>query len=117
MTCKEVLDKNDLTVAEFYAWNPAVGPECGNMWPNYRYCIRGPEATSTGTGPSVPGPTQSGIPENCEKWHVTKENDTCPKVVKEYGITLEQFYRNTAVQNDCADGFWKGNAYCVAVSG
>ncbi|KAL2752064.1 carbohydrate-binding module family 50 protein [Sodiomyces alcalophilus JCM 7366] len=38
-TCQEVLDDNNLTIAEFYAMNPSIGPECYNLWPDYRYCV------------------------------------------------------------------------------
>ncbi|KAJ3529969.1 hypothetical protein NM208_g9529 [Fusarium decemcellulare] len=38
-TCQEVLDANNLTIAEFYAMNPSIGAECTNLWPNYRYCV------------------------------------------------------------------------------
>ncbi|KAH7124947.1 hypothetical protein B0J13DRAFT_646966 [Dactylonectria estremocensis] len=38
-TCQDVLDANSLTIAEFYAMNPSIGPECYNLWPNYRYCV------------------------------------------------------------------------------
>ncbi|KAF7556062.1 hypothetical protein G7Z17_g1763 [Cylindrodendrum hubeiense] len=38
-TCQGALDANGLTIAEFYAMNPAIGPECHNLWPDYRYCV------------------------------------------------------------------------------
>ncbi|EEU41641.1 uncharacterized protein NECHADRAFT_87919 [Fusarium vanettenii 77-13-4] len=38
-TCQEVLDANNLTIAEFYAMNPSIGAECTTLWPNYRYCV------------------------------------------------------------------------------
>ncbi|KPM42246.1 hypothetical protein AK830_g4356 [Neonectria ditissima] len=48
-TCQEALDANGLTIAEFYAMNSAIGPECTNLWPgavkaltrmtDYRYCV------------------------------------------------------------------------------
>ncbi|KAH8679455.1 hypothetical protein BGZ61DRAFT_396391 [Ilyonectria robusta] len=38
-TCQEVLDANGLTIAEFYAMNTAIGSECHNLWPEYRYCV------------------------------------------------------------------------------
>ncbi|KAH7146904.1 hypothetical protein B0J13DRAFT_441742 [Dactylonectria estremocensis] len=38
-TCQDVLDANSLTIAEFYAMNPAIGSECHNLWPDYRYCV------------------------------------------------------------------------------
>ncbi|EDO02976.1 hypothetical protein SS1G_05453 [Sclerotinia sclerotiorum 1980 UF-70] len=59
ITCQNILDRNSITIEQFYAWNPAVGPKCGNLWSGetyilgrnhdckgrlidigYRYCIR-----------------------------------------------------------------------------
>ena len=32
LTCELLLNDHDLTIAQFYGWNPAVGPDCGNLW-------------------------------------------------------------------------------------
>jgi hypothetical protein len=32
MTCKDALDDADLTIAQFYALNPAIGADCANLW-------------------------------------------------------------------------------------
>ncbi|KAI0443524.1 hypothetical protein F4803DRAFT_514520 [Xylaria telfairii] len=128
--CDDILITYDLTIAQFYAYNPEVGADCSNLWPSYAYCIRdadytppdspsstttAPPSTTTSAGP--PGPTHSGQPANCNKWHVVVENDTCPSVEKEYGITAEQFFAwNPAVSKDCITNFWLGSAYCVGVS-
>ncbi|KAL3458145.1 hypothetical protein BJX64DRAFT_302108 [Aspergillus heterothallicus] len=75
-----------------------------------------PPATTTITG-GPPGPTQSGIPENCKKWHLVEEGDTCWDLSQENGSTLDQLYQwNPAIKNNCAEGFWLGNAYCVGVA-
>ncbi|KAL2846176.1 hypothetical protein BJY01DRAFT_247349 [Aspergillus pseudoustus] len=64
-----------------------------------------------------PGPTQSGIPDNCNKWHLVEEGDTCWDLSQENGITLDQLYEwDPAAKNDCAEGFWLGNAYCVGIA-
>ncbi|KAI0424844.1 hypothetical protein F5Y09DRAFT_353023 [Xylaria sp. FL1042] len=127
--CDDILISYELTVAQFYAYNPEVGKDCGNLWPSYAYCIRGPDYTpdspsstttvspSTTTSSGPPGPTHSGQPANCNKWHIIMENDTCPSLEKEYGITAEQFFAwNPAVSKDCITNFWLGSAYCVGVS-
>ncbi|RDW92950.1 LysM peptidoglycan-binding domain-containing protein [Aspergillus mulundensis] len=75
-------------------------------------------ATTTTTSEGPPGPTQSGIPDNCNKWHlVTSSEENCSSVAAEYNISLEQFYSwNPAVSEDCVDGFWKDEAYCVGIA-
>ncbi|KAK1144611.1 hypothetical protein N8T08_004914 [Aspergillus melleus] len=77
--------------------------------------------TATKTAPTTggpPGPTQSGIPDNCNKWHlVTSSDENCATVAAKYNISLKQFYNwNPAVSHDCVDGFWKDEAYCVGVA-
>ncbi|KAH6684917.1 hypothetical protein F5X68DRAFT_241940 [Plectosphaerella plurivora] len=44
-----------ITLEQFYEWNPAVGVDCPNLWPDYYYCIgvSGP-ATTISQGPPVP---------------------------------------------------------------
>jgi hypothetical protein len=32
MTCASILTEYDITMADFYHWNPAVGPECAGLW-------------------------------------------------------------------------------------
>ncbi|KAI0814080.1 hypothetical protein GGR55DRAFT_687075 [Xylaria sp. FL0064] len=118
--CDDVSIAYDLTIAQFYTYNPEVGKDCSNLWPSYAYCIRSPgytppDISSSATVP--PGPTHSGQPANCIKWHVVMDNDTCPSLEKEYGITAEQFFAwNPAVSKDCTVNFWLGSAYCVGVS-
>ncbi|PLB54895.1 hypothetical protein P170DRAFT_470329 [Aspergillus steynii IBT 23096] len=70
----------------------------------------------TNGGP--PGPTQSGIPDKCNRWHlVTSSDENCATVAAKYGISVKQFYDwNPAVLHDCVDGFWKDEAYCVGVA-
>lgn len=31
-TCASVLRFHGLTIAQFYEWNPSVGPDCAGMW-------------------------------------------------------------------------------------
>lgn len=31
-TCEYILEEYGLTIAQFYEWNPSVGPDCGGMW-------------------------------------------------------------------------------------
>lgn len=32
LTCQDVLDYTCLTIAQFYAMNPAVGADCSGLW-------------------------------------------------------------------------------------
>ncbi|KAF2126083.1 carbohydrate-binding module family 50 protein [Dothidotthia symphoricarpi CBS 119687] len=129
-TCSDVLDVFELTIAQFYRMNPAVGPDCSNLWTEQAYCMASPNtpAPSPSTsilsvapsstsmlGPSAP--THTGQPANCVKWHTVVDGDNCASVADEYFITLEQFFAwNPAVSSDCTTNFWKDQAYCVGTS-
>ncbi|KAL3479983.1 hypothetical protein BJX99DRAFT_254869 [Aspergillus californicus] len=66
---------------------------------------------------SPPGPTQWGIPGNCKKWHLITGSDENCAVAAEYDMTPEQFHNwNSAVSDDCTNGFWKDEAYCVGAA-
>jgi LysM repeat protein len=134
---------NNITYAQFAAWNPAVEPDCQGLWLDYSYCVSMTNFTGTGddnsTSPSTtitavptsgsqsssvfptsatpPGPTQSGQPADCVAWYVAQKGDTCDTVEKEYKISDQQFHQwNPAVSSDCSSGFWADEAYCVGVS-
>lgn len=37
--CYDIAQTHGITLDQFYAWNPAVGDDCGQLWPNYWYCV------------------------------------------------------------------------------
>ncbi|KAI1452078.1 hypothetical protein F4805DRAFT_54969 [Annulohypoxylon moriforme] len=131
--CEVFTKEEGITVAQLYAWNPAVGDKCQNMWLNTSYCVsaddatpttttssKGPTSTSapppTSTGVKPPGPTQSGIPDNCNKYALTKDEDGCEQFAKRNNITLEQLYKWNPVLNKKCENFWGKEAYCIGVS-
>lgn len=139
ITCQDVLDNYNLTIAQFYTWNPEVSSYCENLWEDYSYCMSltqtladaggnsSPDSTvgttaatttTTSTGISVPGPTQSGIPANCISYYVAQSTDTCNSIETSFGITDVQFHAwNPAISDDCLSGLWADEAYCVGVAG
>ncbi|KAK5654042.1 hypothetical protein OQA88_7720 [Cercophora sp. LCS_1] len=125
-TCENILDLFEISIGQFYEWNPSVGVDCSGLWAGYQYCVAvptpasssaPPPSSSTTPTPTPPGPTQAGQPPNCIAWHVAESGDDCGTVETEYSITHTQFIEwNPAVSNDCLSGFWGGYAYCVAIS-
>ncbi|KAI3331384.1 hypothetical protein F4824DRAFT_294880 [Ustulina deusta] len=124
-TCQDILDDFNITIAQFYAWNPAVGADCSNLWLSYQYCVAGPAlpgstptSTMTPTSTIGPGaPTQTGQPANCNKWYIVKSGDSCATVENTYFITSAQFLAwNPSVSSDCSTGFWADYAYCVGTT-
>ncbi|OTB16721.1 carbohydrate-binding module family 50 protein [Daldinia sp. EC12] len=45
--CWAVANQYGITLDQFYAWNPAVGSDCQNLWLGYAYCVA--VAASTGS--------------------------------------------------------------------
>lgn len=41
-TCKAVLDRYKITMANFFKWNPAVRSDCSNLWSGTWACVKGP---------------------------------------------------------------------------
>ncbi|KAI8938745.1 hypothetical protein NX059_004612 [Plenodomus lindquistii] len=73
-----------------------------------------PEPTGTNTGPQPPAPTHEGQPEDCDGWHVVISSDSCQSVADNAGISLATFLEwNPAVNDDCTENFWLGQAYCT----
>ncbi|ORY64855.1 uncharacterized protein BCR38DRAFT_431162 [Pseudomassariella vexata] len=131
--CSDILLNYELTIAQFYEYNPVVGADCSGLWPEYAYCIRAADyvspvtstttasatttATSRTTTTGPPAATHTGQPANCDEWHVVVDDDTCTSIEQAYSITAPQFLAwNPAVSADCSTNFWLGYAYCVGVS-
>ncbi|KAK9771962.1 putative LysM domain-containing protein [Seiridium cardinale] len=131
--CSAFMGSWGITIAEFYAWNPAVGTDCQNLWLNTSYCVQGDDLstttsieptpttsrstttsvpvtttgkTTTSISPSVtpPAPTQSGIPSNCNAYAVAQSGDGCWQFSERNTITLDQLYQwNPVLENNCAN--------------
>lgn len=75
------------------------------------------KVSPTSTSNSAPGPTQSGIAPNCNKYVLRKSGILCYDMAKVAGISLDQLYAwNSALKSDCS-GLIVGYAYCIGVSG
>jgi LysM repeat protein len=125
-TCGSIASDNGISLAQFFAWNPAVSEDCTtNFWLGQAYCVgvsgsassTTSTSTSTTTAPQPPASTHTGQPSNCNKWDVVESGDSCASLASDNGITLAQFFAwNPAVSQDCVNNFWLGYAYCVGVS-
>ncbi|KAH8898424.1 hypothetical protein GQ53DRAFT_817696 [Thozetella sp. PMI_491] len=126
-TCQGIADFYHLTLVQFFRWNPATGVGCTDLWANEAYCV-GVPTTGTTTGVTIstasatttkvtpPGPTQSGIPANCNAFALTQSGDGCWDFASRNSITLDQLYAWNPVLNDNCENFWAGEAYCIGVS-
>ncbi len=67
----------------------------------------------------APGPTQTGIPDTCNKWMTQKDGKYCQDMANEAGISLACFYElNPAVNTEKGEcqGLMAGDAYCIGTS-
>ncbi|RYP81114.1 hypothetical protein DL770_005977 [Monosporascus sp. CRB-9-2] len=122
--CWAIANSNGIDLDDFYAWNPAVGSDCANIWPDYAYCVQGPApaptttptATSTSGGVSPPGPTQPGTISTCQKWHTVVDGDGCWAIQQTYNIpdfaTLLSW--NPGLGSNC-ESLWLDYSICVGV--
>ncbi|KAL8350544.1 hypothetical protein RB598_005716 [Gaeumannomyces tritici] len=139
--CSDIYDYYGITKEQFYQYNPAVGSDCNNLWPNYAYCtstnpnpdegggggdtttISSTTTTTTGPGSTptkAPGQTQDGQAANCNKWEMAQSGDSCWAIADRTGIPLTDLYAwNTVLGADgaaCGTMIWPEYWYCVGVS-
>lgn len=117
--CGSVAASKGISLSDFYAWNTGVGASCETLWANAYVCVgvvgSVPTPTSPGNGIVTPTPFQSGMTNNCKKFHLVAKGDECWLIVKAAGISLVSFYSwNPTVGDTCAS-LWLGYYVCVGV--
>ncbi|OJJ37014.1 hypothetical protein ASPWEDRAFT_170511 [Aspergillus wentii DTO 134E9] len=139
--CDSIREEADIGMGAFYGWNPSIRRNCTGLQLGVSYCVSGegyddtsfstPTPTPSSTRPSSsatpkstcppggvtpPGPTQSGIPCNCNKYAKHEDGKYCQDIADENDCTLEQFYKwNPALGGNCK-ALWPDYSYCVGVS-
>ncbi|KAL5387455.1 hypothetical protein PMIN02_008148 [Paraphaeosphaeria minitans] len=114
-TCGAILTTYGLSLAQFYAWNPAVGSECTGMWLSYSYCVAAPTRSSSSANPlATNGPLRSGTPTTCSKYYTPRDGETCQNVLEVNKLRTAQLYKwNTDIGGGCQN-LWPGYGLCVA---
>ncbi|KAL2211785.1 hypothetical protein CC79DRAFT_1378678 [Sarocladium strictum] len=123
-TCAALLDYRKITMAQLYAWNPAVKSDCSNLQPGTNVCVGiiGGSTPPTTTKPpangiTTPLPIQTGMVTNCNKFHEIKSTTTCANLLAYHSITMPDLYKwNPAVKSDCSN-LQPGTNVCVGVIG
>ncbi|KAL4981676.1 LysM domain protein [Aspergillus falconensis] len=126
-SCSDLLSEYDITLTEFYAWNPTVGSDCSTLEYGYYVCVGVSVTTTTSittatttttSTTSGPSPTQTGITSSCVTYYEAEDGDSCWSIVAEKFAYLNQtefIDWNPAVGSDCAN-LWLGYYYCVATT-
>ncbi|KAL2822655.1 hypothetical protein BJX63DRAFT_417677 [Aspergillus granulosus] len=119
-TCAAIAVDNRISLADFYAWNPAVGADCRALWGGYYVCVGVPGkphnasqcATTTTTTTTTSTTT---APSTGPRFRRVVGGDTCQGLQQEYGISAAQFNAwNPGVGSNCAS-LWAGYFVCVGV--
>lgn len=119
-SCSAFASRAGISLQQLYAWNSVLGSNGENcasqFWGNEYYCV----GVSSKTTVTAPGPTQTGITSNCNKFGKANPGGSCSAFASRFGITTGQLYSwNTVLGangENCASSFWGDEYYCVGVS-
>lgn len=98
-TCDSIIEAVGISLATFYAWNPAVGTSCATLDVDgyvyidiLGYTITSVPASTTTTSPadgiSTPTPIQTGMVSTCNRFYLVQSGDTCASIVATAGTSL-----------------------------
>ncbi|KAL1880755.1 hypothetical protein Daus18300_001369 [Diaporthe australafricana] len=110
--CWGVANDHGISLDDFYAWNPAVGTDCGALWPTYYVCVGVGSSPGTTTTTASATPTSSSTTTSAAATPTSKvsTDGTCAGAA---GLTCA----GSAFGDCCSsDGFCGSTtAYCGAV--
>lgn len=132
--CTVFASRNSISNAQLYAWNGVLGSTGQNcrtaLFAQEWYCVgiaeSAPPVTTTSTRSSTispvtaPGPTQTGIVKNCNKYAEAISGDSCDTFAKRNGITSASLYAWNKVLGtngaNCGTLLLAQEYYCIGVS-
>ncbi|KAI8388170.1 uncharacterized protein BYT42DRAFT_224717 [Radiomyces spectabilis] len=105
-TCGKISKKYGIKLDQFYDMNPQVNHACTNLHTGKKYCVE--------TGSTAPSHKRDESGSGCAKTHKVSGSDTCVKLAKKYGISVNEFYdMNPQVHRGSCDNLDNGKQYCV----
>ncbi|KAF3941392.1 Endochitinase [Dactylella cylindrospora] len=131
-TCAAIVEKSGgtLTLSDFQTWNEAAAGTCNGLWANTWACVgissgsttTTTAATTTTTGgsfgttfPLPPSPTQEGVTDDCNLWHLVVSGDDCSVLATGAGASVDDIIDwNPAVGEQCTN-LWGGYYACIGV--
>jgi hypothetical protein len=129
--CYDIAHNNGISPDNFDSYNPSVGADCSNLYPDYYVCVgvsgsvAGDTATQTqassGSAPAAaPGPTQAGIVSTCDRYLQAKSGEYCTAFSERASVSTQNLYQWNSVLGsngeNCSAKFWAEEYYCVGVS-
>lgn len=121
--CYDFATGHNILPTQLYAWNPVLGldgTDCTTaLWASEYYCIGTWTATSTAPA-TAPGPTQTGITSDCNKYASAISGDGCEAFAARNSITTAELYAWNSVLGadgaNCGTSLWADEYYCVGVA-
>ncbi|CAM1509828.1 Fc.00g001630.m01.CDS01 [Cosmosporella sp. VM-42] len=130
-SCYDIAKDHQVSLKNFYLWNPAVKTDCSGLQSNEYVCIgigstesvtstskvvptskavtskTGNKSTTqkptTTTGFFTPSPIQTGMTKSCKSFYKVAKSDTCYDIASDHKIALKDFYSwNPATKSDCS---------------
>ncbi|KAI2765953.1 hypothetical protein CBS147339_6385 [Penicillium roqueforti] len=135
--CATIASDYDISLTNFYAWNPAVGSTCASLWVDDYVCVGVAASSSSAvvttarattfvtttvtsgssSAPSAtPSPIESGMVDNCDAYHLVISGDECATIASDAGITLDEFYDWNPTVGDTCSSLWVGYYVCIGIS-
>ncbi|KAJ3496994.1 hypothetical protein NLG97_g2241 [Lecanicillium saksenae] len=131
VTCESLQAAWSFKLDDFREWNPLVKNDCSGMNIGNSYCVEvnyglprstttQPQPTTTtapGNGITTPSPTQPSMVDNCNKFHLVKEGESCAEISAANHISVADLTTwNPKVGAQCT-GLWAKTYACVGVIG
>ncbi|KAJ5809559.1 uncharacterized protein N7503_001777 [Penicillium pulvis] len=125
-TCAVIAKNEDISLTDFYSWNPAVGSSCAYLDLGDYVCVGviGSTATTTTTatattttsGITTPSPVQTGMVSDCDAFYYVVDGDGCSGIATAEGVSVADLELwNPAIGADCTD-LWLDTYICVGIS-
>jgi hypothetical protein len=123
-SCDALATRNKITDAQLFFWNSVLGANGQNcatlLFANEFYCVGVAPAATTTTPVTAPGPTQTGIVANCNKFAAVTAGSGCFDFAAANGITPAQLFAWNSILGvngaNCGTNLLADEYYCVGVS-
>lgn len=131
--CETIASDYDISLADLYAWNPAVGSTCASLWVDDYVCVgvaasvssaviatsfvtsTATPASASSTPQATPTPIETGMVDDCDAFHLVVSGDECATIVSDAGITLDEFYEWNPTVGDTCSSLWVGYYVCIGI--
>ncbi|KAM6527420.1 hypothetical protein FSOLCH5_003490 [Fusarium solani] len=126
-SCAAIAKRYGIRASDIVSWN-GLNSGCTNLWGDTYACVsivgfkptttaKTVTTTAAGNGIQTPQPTQPGMVDNCNKFHIIGEKTTCQGIASYNKIELADFFKwNPEVDKGCTN-LWLGAYACAGVIG